>query len=94
MIQIDILFIVFTHTENGIRCSEKGWKDLETENECRSAVNYTQSFAPNAYFHKSGMWAYSPKGCYLGGYNGVRWNSGGDYDIYTWAKMICSTGRY
>ena len=100
--QIDILFIVFTHTENGERCSERGWKDLSTEAECRRSVTYAQSIVPGAYFHGSGCIG-CPKGCNVRSDNkAMFWNAERDvYSTYYRSlylqnvtfKTICNTGR-
>ena len=62
-------FAELVHTEEGVTCSDSGFMDLSTEEECAGAVNYAKSFNSKASFHYAATWSTLPKGCIIG-YNG------------------------
>ena len=67
-------FAEFVHTGNGATCSDTGFMDLSTEEECSGsdAVNYAKSFDGNAH-HAGALWDFvHHKGCFMYD-NGEMW---------------------
>ena len=58
-----LFFAEFVHTDNGVTCSETGFFDLSTEQECRDSVDYAKSFNSEARLSLSYSWSHIPKGC-------------------------------
>ena len=60
-------FAELVHTGNGATCSDAGFMDLSTEEECSGsdAVNYAKSFDGNAHFRGVVSNEYIHKGCYM-----------------------------
>ena len=74
-------FTEFVHTENGVTCSESGFTNIFTEEECARSVDYARSFNPKAYYEFEVNWRYKPKGCLIlnDGNSGSGLNYGGMY---------------
>ena len=67
-----------------------GSSDLETETECRNAVDHVAKFFSGVGFGESGAWTNKPKGCYIDmSSRGIYWNSVEVSGSYTWARSIC-----
>ena len=58
-------FAEFVHTDNGVTCSDMGFMDLSTAQECSSTVSYAKSFNAKANYENSLSQAYYPKGCFI-----------------------------
>ena len=56
-------FAEFVHTEKGVTCSDSGFLDLYSAEECSSAVNYAKSFNGNARYKGVFSSSISHKGC-------------------------------
>ena len=61
----DVVFAEFVHTDKGATCSDSGFMDLSTAQECSGAVTYAKSFNSKAYFDVDGSWSRYPKGCFI-----------------------------
>ena len=85
-------FAEFVHTGNGVTCSDSGFVDLSTAEECSSAVNYAKSFNSKANYKYAGSSTASHKGC-------VILDSGDIYFVYitggekSTATSICRKGN-
>ena len=60
-----LFFAEFVHTDNGVTCSERGFKDLSTAQECSDAVSYAKTFNSKARYRDEGSWIIFPKGCHI-----------------------------
>ena len=60
-----LFFAEFVHTDNGVTCSERGFKDLTTAQECSDAVSYAKSFNSKANYRFEVEFDLNPKGCYM-----------------------------
>ena len=58
-------FAEFVHTDNGVTCSDRGFMDLSTAQECSSAVSYATSFNAKAKYVDLLTQPYYPKGCFI-----------------------------
>ena len=58
-------FAEFVHTDNGVPCSDSGFMDLSTAQECSSTVSYATSFNVKANYQNSLSTVYYPKGCFI-----------------------------
>ena len=70
-------FAELVHTGNGATCSDAGFMDLSTEEECSGsdAVNYAKSFDGNAHF-QGVLWNdYNHKGCFMYDNGVMRFNT-------------------
>ena len=56
---------LLVHTEKGTTCSDNGFQDLSTDQECSDAVNYAKSFNDYARYISSGSWTVHHKGCVI-----------------------------
>ena len=67
-------FAELVHTGNGATCSDAGFMDLSTAEECSGsdAVNYAKSFDGNAHYKNVLSDGYAHKGCYMHD-NGEMW---------------------
>ena len=58
-------FPEFRHTANGVTCSDSGFLDLFTAQECAGTVNYAKSFNSKACYKSEICQGGSPKGCFI-----------------------------
>ena len=58
-------FAEFVHTGNNVTCSDSGFRDLSTEEECSGAVNYAKTFNGKAYYAKLTTNSFNHKGCFI-----------------------------
>ena len=88
-----LFFAEFVHTDNGVTCSERGFKDLSTAQECSDAVIYAKTFNSKALYRTEGSWSNNPKGCYIWTTGNMYFNrhSIGEKDSY--AASICTKGN-
>ena len=84
---------VFVHTDNGVTCSDSGFMDLSTAQECSGTVSYAKSFNSEATYrgdvHKRSV----PKGCYIADWGSIHFNTHnarGSSSLYT---SICRKGN-
>ena len=68
-------FAEFVHTEKGVTCSDSGFIDLATAQECSSAVSYALSFNIKADYKSEGSWSRNPMGCYIYDYGSMHFNT-------------------
>ena len=61
----DVVFAEFVHPSKGTLCSEIGFMDLSTEQECIGAVNYAKSFNSKAIYYKAIDVEFITKGCII-----------------------------
>ena len=86
-------FAEFVHTDNGVTCSDSGFRDLSTAQECFGVVSYAKTFNSNARYVGKQSTTRRPKGCYIWGSGKVYFNThptGGSYSSVT---SICRTGN-
>ena len=88
-----LFFAEFVHTDNGVTCSERGFKDLSTAQECSDAVSYAKTFNSKALYRNEVSWNFYPKGCYIwpSGYIYFNTHSIGEKDSS--AASICTIGN-
>ena len=55
----------FVHLDKGVLCSDSGFMDLSTAQECSGAVSYAKSFNSGAWYNGEVDWASRPKGCFI-----------------------------
>ena len=87
-------FAGFFHTYKDVTCSESGFMDLSTAQECSGAVSYAKSFNINAGWRFQGNWNGLPKGCIIadGGYVYFNTHStGGRSNEYASICRKCNT---
>ena len=68
-------FAELVHTNNGFTCSDRGFGDLSTAQECSDAVGYAKSFNRYARYQGSASWTDRPKGCYIRGMGFMHFNT-------------------
>ena len=61
----EVIFSALFHTDNGFTCSDSGFLDLSTAQECSNAVNYATSFNKMANYDQEIFSRYMPKGCVI-----------------------------
>ena len=86
-------FAGFTHTGNGVTCSDSGFMDLSTAEECSGAVNYAKTFNGNARYVTITDNPTNHKGCFIYDSGSMYFNvhsTGGTCDSCT---SICRTGN-
>merc|ERR1712110_401638 len=63
------------HTDKGISCSNRGFMDLSTEQECKDAVSFAKSFNSEANYLQMGYFSYLPRGCFIDDYGWMYFNA-------------------
>ena len=61
----EVFFAALLHTDRGFTCSDSGFIDLSTDQECSDAVNYAESFNYEANYKKMVSWPNNHKGCLI-----------------------------
>ena len=74
-------------------CSESGFIDLSTGQECSDAVKYAISFNEKAHFNRKIYGAEYPKGCYILDAGAMYFNSHSSGKNNTKAHNICKKGN-
>ena len=59
------VFAEVVHTDNGVTCSERCFKDLSTAQECSDAEGYAKTFNSKAMYRDEVSMSDRPKGCYI-----------------------------
>ena len=81
------------HTASGVTCSESGFIDLSTEEECSGAVDYARSFNRNAKYRDATASSSYLKGCFIldGGF--MYFNTHSTGGICSSCTSICRKGN-
>ena len=89
------LFLVdFVHTDNGFTCSESGFGDLSTAQNCSDAVSYAKSFNSKAVLISiDKYYGDKPKGCYILGAGNMVFNTHSTGGRQPSATSICKKGN-
>ena len=61
----EVFFAALLHTDRGATCSDSGFIDLSTDQECSDAVKYAESFNDEAIYKKVVSWPNNHKGCLI-----------------------------
>ena len=88
-----LFFAEFVHTDNGVTCSESGFKDLSTSQECSDAVSYAKTFNGNAHYNLQGSWTSVPRGCYILTSGSMFYNTHSIGEKDSSAASICTKGN-
>ena len=83
----------FVHTDNGVTCSDSGFRDLSTAQECSDAVNYATSFNTKAVYRTTVSTTNRPKGCYILGSGYMYFNTHPDGGRSSSVNSICWRGN-
>ena len=83
----------FVHTEKGFTCSESGFKDLYTAQECSDAVNYAKSFNSEALYEFDVHFGHIPKGCYTFDWRSFFFNTHPTGEGSSSTTSICRKGN-
>ena len=86
-------FAEFVHTDNGVTCSDSGFIDLSTAQECSGAVSYAKNFNSEAHYQFEGSFSGIPKGCIMHESGQIFFNThttGGRKSSYS---SICNNGN-
>ena len=88
-------FAGLVHTEIGVTCSDSGFVDLSTAQECSGAVSYATSFNNNARYDGDVSEDYFPKGCYIWPLGDMFFNSHstGGVSAGDTFRSICRKGK-
>ena len=88
-----LFFAEFVPTDNGVTCSERGFKDLSTAQECSDAVSYAKTFNSNANYREKGSLSNYPKGCYIWTSGNMLFNTHSTGEKVSSAASICTKGN-
>ena len=89
-----LFFAEFVHTDNGVTCSERGFKDLSTAQECSDSVSYAMTFNSMAIYQSQGSWSsYFPKGCHIWNWGDMYFNTHSIGERNSFAANICTKGN-
>ena len=58
-------FVGFFHTDIGVTCSEGGFNDLSTAQECSATVSYAKNFNNRAHYYGEISLSEGAKGCVM-----------------------------
>ena len=58
-------FPELVYTDSGVTCSDSGFIDMSTAQECSGAVSYARSFNSKARYQSEQSWSSEPKGCFI-----------------------------
>ena len=86
-------FAEFVHTDNGFTCSDSGFRDLSTAQECSGAVSYAKSFNSDAQYLYDGSWESLSKGCYIWSNGGMYFNTHSTGERHSSTASICTKGN-
>ena len=85
-------FAEFVHTDNGVTCSDMGFMDLSTAQECSSTVSYATSFNVKANYESSLSQAHYPKGCFILDWGNIYFNTHSIGKRQRESTSICKKG--
>ena len=88
-----LFFAEVIHTDNGVTCSERGFKDLHTAQECSNAVGYAKTFNSKARYRNEGSWSNTPKGCNIWPSGDMYFNTHSNGKMSLVATSICMKGN-
>ena len=83
----------FVHTENGFTCSESGFRDLSTRQQCSGAVSYARSFNSKARYVYGVHSRNRPSGCYILASGEMDYNTHSDGRGSSSTTSICMKGN-
>ena len=83
----------FVHTDNGVTCSDSGFIDLSTAQECSAALDYAMSFNSQASFLSENSWIDYPKGCVIFDWGGMYFNTHSTGGRTSRVASICKKGN-
>ena len=86
-------FAEFARTDNGLSCSDSGFRDLSTEQECSGAVSYAKSFNRGARYNYVYSSIERPKGCYIWGDGAMYFNAHPTGGSSSSVASICGKGN-
>ena len=85
---------VFVHTDKGVTCSDRGFTDLSTAQECSGgAVSYAESFNSDARYDSEIYSSTSPTGCIIDDSGSMYFNSYPTGDRNSLYSSICRKGN-
>ena len=87
------VFAEVVHTDNGVTCSERGFKDLSTAQECSDAVGYAKTFNSKALYRNEVSSSDRPKGCYIWTNGYMYFNTHSIGERQSSAASICTKGN-
>ena len=86
-------FAEFVHTDNGVTCSDSGFIDLSTAQECSGAVNYAMSFNGKTKYIGQMNLGDRPKGCIIEDSGLMYFNAHSTGLVYSYYRNICRKGN-
>ena len=86
-------FAEFVHTENGVTCSDRGFMDLSTAQECSVAVSYAKSFNSKANFMSTTNNSERHKGCFIFDSGAMWFNMHNTGSRSSYDTSICRKGN-
>ena len=86
-------FAEFVHTDSGVACSERGFTDLSTAEECSGSVDYAKSFKSNANYRYSFSDNRTLKGCFIDTYGRIYFNTHSTGGRCSSCTNICRKGN-
>ena len=86
-------FAELVHTDNGVTCSDSGFKDLTAAQECSEAVIYAKSFNSAARYQSAVSLSTSPTGCIINHSGSMYFNSYPTGDRNNLYRSICRKGN-
>ena len=84
---------VFVHTDKGVTCSDRGFTDLSTAQDCSGAVSYAKSFNSDARYQSEVYLSTSPKGCIIYHSGSMYFNTYATGDRNNSYSSICRKGN-
>ena len=76
LLMMTSFFAELVHTENGVTCSDSGFINLVTEQECFDAVRYAKSFNSKIKYLGAKSFSSRPSGCFfILDYGVMYWNT-------------------
>ena len=90
-------FADFVHTDNGLTCSDSGFVDLSTAQECSGSIRYATSFNSKANYKFEVSWSHYPKGCFIWldpySVGSIYFNTHPTGERTQWSASICRKGN-
>ena len=89
----DVVFADFVDTDKGVTCSESGFMDLSTAQQCSAALNYAMSFNSGASYQFEDSWSGNPKGCFIFDWGSMYFNTHSTGGRNYYVVSICENGN-
>ena len=86
-------FVDLVHTDNGFTCSDSGFRDLSTAQECYGIVSYAKTFNSKAYYAGKESSTTRPKGCYIHVFGDMYFNTHPAGGSSSYVTSICRKGN-